>query len=455
MLNLALLTLLCAAPPDAQRASALAASQSYDELYLAFAAVKPDGYAPKDKQAIAEALLKGALALEPSDAVLAASLAEKSVAFNPSALGYRCAARMAMVTDQKGAAEELLKAGGKKFPQDSALAYELGRFLLEDEDVEGALAALSRIKKGAPELADAQALIERAKAQRVERDAARREARRIETRAGRETARPLAQERLVPEAQGGGGGGGVQSGVGPGGVRVRSSGHFVFKYFGGDRDFAQRSDYEGRVAAALDSAYLFARKELGKSREAPVDVVLYTREEFALHHGANAAQTFAGLYSQGAMRISDAAEISERTQATLVHEYIHAVVDEFSGGRPERLPTWMNEGLAELIEWRYQGGDRPPLWLSSRMKGAAARNSLPSLKQMENGMLGGGADGSVRYGVSALAVKALLREGGADNLLTLFREVGKGRDFAAVYAERYSIKLDALDREIQSELSRR
>ncbi len=452
MLSLALSLALCAASPDATRAQSLAASQSWDELYLAFAATKPDGFQAKDRKAIAAALLQGALALEPGDAVLAASLAEKSVAFEPSPLAYRCSARMAAASDQKAAAEELLRAATARFPKDSALALDLGQFLLEDENPAGAIAALLPIPKRAPEHAKAQVLLEHARAKLAEADATRRQARRIESRTADEGTQRRAQERVVPSASSGGS---FQAGTGPGGVRVRSNDRFVFKYFGGERDFGQRAEYEGKVAAALDAAYAFSQRELGRARHTPVDVVLYTRDEFALHHGKGAAQAFAGLYSNGAMRISDAAEISERTQATLVHEYIHAVVDELSGGRAERVPTWLNEGLAELLEWRYQGSDRPPLWLSTRLREAARSGALPSLRQMETGMLAGQPNAPLRYGTCALAVKALLRDGGTGKLLSLLGAVGEGRDFAAAYAAQYGKTLETLERDVQSEAARR
>ena len=83
-----------------------------------------------------------------------------------------------------------------------------------------------------------------------------------------------------------------------------------------------------RIVAALDEAHAHTRQVLGQARTSPVDVVLYTREEFRTHQGAALARVAAGLYASGAIRINDAAELTPQTKATLVHEYVHAVVDD-------------------------------------------------------------------------------------------------------------------------------
>ncbi len=64
-----------------------------------------------------------------------------------------------------------------------------------------------------------------------------------------------------------------------------------------------------------------------------------------------------------------------------MHEYVHAAVDEFCGGG-HRLPTWLNEGLAEYVEWRYLGGDGdPPVLVNNALRGAAKAGKLPKLSR--------------------------------------------------------------------------
>ncbi|MFY0580528.1 tetratricopeptide repeat protein [Cystobacter fuscus] len=59
--------------------------------------------------------------------------------------------RTALVTDQRGAAEEALRQGLEHFPKQGYFGLELGRLLLEDKDPEGALAVLRRVPSRAPE----------------------------------------------------------------------------------------------------------------------------------------------------------------------------------------------------------------------------------------------------------------------------------------------------------------
>ena len=93
-------------------------------------------------------------------------------------------------------------------------------------------------------------------------------------------------------------------------MRTRTHGGFDIRYFNNERDFGQRADYEGRIAEALDDASGFTRRILGFARERPVEVILYTRDEFRAHMGERAARSVAGLYSMDAIRINDAAELT-------------------------------------------------------------------------------------------------------------------------------------------------
>ena len=52
----------------------MASKKQWDDLYLAWAAVKPDAVPADDKPRVAKALAKGCLALSASDAVMAQSL---------------------------------------------------------------------------------------------------------------------------------------------------------------------------------------------------------------------------------------------------------------------------------------------------------------------------------------------------------------------------------------------
>lgn len=438
-------------PPTPAQAHKLAAQHAWEDLYLAWASVDPKGYPAPERRTIATALLAGCEALAGSDAVMAYSLGERAVLFDETSPGLRCVARTALATEQRGAAEVALRQGLERFPKEGHFGLELGRLLLEDKDPRGALAALEKVPPRSPEAAKARALAQKARTESAQENDALAQARAIERRFNGETeekgAAPTASTSGLAYA----------SGVGEDGMRTRANSHFVVKYFNNARDFGQRAEYEGRIVSALDEAHAHTREVLGEARESPVDVVLYTREEFRTHQGAALARSVAGLYSNGAIRINDAAELTQQTKATLVHEYVHAVVDELvradQGG--QQVPVWLNEGLAELVEWRYLGSDQPPYALGTRLRGAARSGQLPRLSEMAGQALIQQRDPALAYGTSAVAVRELMREGGPGRLLDLIREVGQGTPFEEALQRRYGRSVPELEETVKAALSRR
>jgi hypothetical protein len=453
-----LLALLLTAAPPPQRAQQLAKDKAWEDLYLAYSAADPKGYPDAQRKAIAGPLLKGCEALLTNDAVMAYSLAERSVAFEETASGLRCLARAALKSDQRGTAEEALKKGLEKFPKEGAFGLELGKLLLEEKDAQGAIAALSKVPTKGPQAAEAKKLLQKAKSLSAEEGQARAQAESIERRMNGED-KPSGGKARPAVATGEGDTQPAsltyESGVGEDGMRTRANRRFVLKYFNNNRDFGQRAEYEGKVVATLEESYEFTREVLGEARESPVDVILYTRQEFRTHMGASLANAAAGLYSDQAIRINDAAELTQSTKATLVHEYVHAAVDEFCGGG-HRLPTWLNEGLAEYVEWRYLGGDGdPPLLVNNALRGAAKAGKLPKLSQLSQGALIQTSNPAMAYATSAVAVRELMRRGGSAKLLTLIRDVGQGTPFEQSLQNHYGMDVAKLDEEVQSSLSGR
>ncbi|SET34019.1 peptidase MA family metallohydrolase [Stigmatella erecta] len=450
-----LLALVLAASPPLERAQQLAQQKAWEELYLAYATASPQDYPEAQRKAIAKPLLKGCEALLAGDAVMAYSLGERAVAFEETAPGLKCLVRAALGSDQRGTAEEALRKGLERFPKEGTFGLELGKLLLEDKDGPGAVAALTRVPPGAPQAGAARQLLQKARGLASEASQARSQAEAIE-------------RQMNGEAPGGGGtlqhavatgtgttqSTGYGSSLGADGMRTRVNRRFVVKYFNNNRDFGQRADYEGRIVAALDEAYEHTRTMLGEARESPVDVVLYTREEFRTHRGEALAKVAAGLYSDQAIRINDAAELTQRTKATLVHEYVHAALDEICGGG-HQLPTWLNEGLAEYVEWRYLGAEGPPRDIADMLQAAARGNKMPKLAKLSRNMLVSQANPALAYATSATAVRELINRGGASKLMALVRDVGQGTLFDQALQTHYGLDVARLDEDVQFAASRR
>ncbi len=451
MSPLLLTALLLAAAPSPQRAQQLAKSKSWEDLYLAYSAADPNGYSEADRKAIAAPLLKGCEALVGNDAVMAYSLGERSVAFEQSPGGLRCLARAALATDQRSAAEEALRKGLELFSQEGAFGLELGRMLVEDADGPAAIAALEKVPPRSPQATEAKKLLQQARNLSTEQSKARAEAEKLERRMNNAKTKPATAH---DEGDTRPSGLSYESGVSADGMRIRSNRRFMIKYFNNDRDFGQRAEYEGKVVAALEEAYEHTLRVLGQAREGTVDVILYTREEFKTHQGASMAKAAAGLYSDGAMRINNSAELTEQTKSTLVHEYVHAAMDEICAGGGQ-LPTWLSEGVAEYVAWRYLGHEGPPPTLANALRTAARGNRLPSLANLSQGMLIQTSNPGLAYATSAAAVWQLMRWGGSPRLLALVRAVSQGTPFDKALEAHYDIDVARLDSEVKAALSQR
>jgi len=451
---LLLAVLLSATPPKASDASRLAHAGKWDDLYLAFAAAKPAGYSAPDRAQVARALGAGCVALEGKDAVMAYSLGDRSTAFLPTEDGLLCLVRAARQCDQRGAAEKALRAGLVRFPKDGRFGLELGRQLLEDHDPAGARAALEKVPRSSKEAPQARRLVGEAKREQTQAAQARQETHALEVAIARGHA-PAEAPRTVTPASGTVDTLSYQSSVGEDGMRTRANRHFILKYFNDNRDFGQRADYEGHLVDAMETAHRFAKEVLGQARDTPCSVILYTRAEFTTHFGPGAALRIAGLYKENAIRVNDAAELNPETRATLVHEYVHAVVDEIAGFHAQRIPVWMNEGLAEYVEWRFKGRDEPVPWVKADLRSQARGHQTPKLTALSQGPLIAGANPQLLYAQSAVAIRLLLSQAGAPALLQLFQEVGGGAPFPAAFEKAYGRPLSAFQEDLESELSRK
>ncbi|MDP1826421.1 MAG: tetratricopeptide repeat protein [Archangium sp.] len=440
-----LLSLALTAGPTAAQAAAFAKGKQWEELYLAFAAASPDASAKADRPKIAQALLAGCLALQVDDAVMAFSLGEKSVAFAPTADGLYCTGVTAKRSDQRGAAEEALKKGAGTFPKDARFNLELGRLYLEDGQPGEAASTLARVPVKAKESGEARRLI--AQIARESGESVGGPKVRVENVPGDPSTPPgMSGEEGRATSRS------YESSVDADGRRVRQNQYFRFYYFNSKRDFGQRAEYEGRVQGALEDARLAAQRLLGVAREKPVDVILYSREEFRLHHGPQAAQAVAGFYSEDAIRMNDSAEINDRNRSTLVHEYVHAVMDELGNFNQRSLPVWMHEGLAEYIEWRAEGVDGPPKHYATALQQLALQDQLPRLAQMSNGPLIANRNPGLAYAVAAVAVRLLVERRGMREVIELIQDCGKGTPFEQALERRFGTSISRLDEELTSSL---
>lgn len=439
-----LLVVTLSAAPTAAQATSFAKAKNWEELYLGFATATPESASKNDRPKIASALLQGCLALQGDDPVMAYSLGERSVAFTPSADALFCTALTAKRSEQRGAAEDALRKGAATYVKDGRFGLELGRLYLEDGQPGEAAAALSKVPPKSKESTEAKRLlagVTRESGSPVENAA-------VTPRTGREVVEFRGQPPDMPRSTSLS----YETSVDETGRRVRQNQYFRIRYFNQKRDFGDRAEYEGRVQGALEESRQNVQRLLGVAREKTCDVILYSREEFRLHHGPQAAQAIAGFYGGDAIRMNDSAEINPQNRAVLVHEYVHAVMDEIINFRSSALPVWLHEGTAEFIEWQYLGSDDPPRNLAVRLQQLALGNQLPSLTQLNQGPLVGMSNPGLLYALSAVAVKQLVARRGMPALVEFMRDCGNGTPFAQALENHYGLTMERLDEELASTL---
>jgi tetratricopeptide (TPR) repeat protein len=182
--------------------------------------------------------------------------------------------------------------------------------------------------------------------------------------------------------------------------------------------------FEGRAEQALaaqataifNSAFWRIGEKLGSYPSGTIVAVLYTEKQF---RDITRAPEWSGGQYDGRIRIpvAGASQHPQLFEQVLVHELAHAVVDAIAS----RVPTWLDEGLAQY----FDGSD--PEEARRRLK--AIGRSIP-LKALERGFGHLNAlQAQVAYDESLLAVRVMLDRPGFGWHLLLSRLSG-GQSFA-------------------------
>lgn len=155
-----------------------------------------------------------------------------------------------------------------------------------------------------------------------------------------------------------------------------------------------------------------------------IPVVLYTREQF---RDVTRSPQWAAAVFDGIIRVPmrGAGEKGEDLDRVLAHEFAHALIRSLA---TRTLPTWLNEGLASVLEsdslsWAHHTmskvGVMPPL---ARL--------TPSFSRLT------GPEAQLAYAASAIAARRLLDEAGGAAVANLLRDLGDGVDFETAFQRR-------------------
>ena len=197
-------------------------------------------------------------------------------------------------------------------------------------------------------------------------------------------------------------------------------GDFFTVSFEGPEDAALAS----QALESLTRAYWRICDVFGAFPPRSIPVVLYTRDQF---RDVTRSPRWAAASYDGIIRVPmrGAGEKGEDLDRVLAHEFAHALIRSLA---TRNLPTWLNEGLASVLESDDLG------W-ATHIVGKVG--FVPPLKRLTPpfAKLSGG-DAQLAYAASALAARRLLDEAGGTAVANLLRDLGGGVEFEEAFQRR-------------------
>ena len=168
-----------------------------------------------------------------------------------------------------------------------------------------------------------------------------------------------------------------------------------------------------RVSSVLESAYWTIGKQLNSYPGEPLTVILYTNKQF---QDITRAPAWAGGGYDGRIRlaVSGALRTPNALDRVVRHELVHAMIAHIA---PRNVPTWVNEGLASVLE----SPDRA--WVSKALGRTSEVFALEDLSEGFDHL--NGAQALIAYAESAVAAEILCERLGP-NVGVFVQMVGSG-----------------------------
>jgi len=190
--------------------------------------------------------------------------------------------------------------------------------------------------------------------------------------------------------------------------------HFLVKYEGREKIEAGRI-----VLRILEDAYSEVGRALSYYPDREMQVILYSDQQFK--EVTDAPGWSSGIYD-GKIRIPIGG-IEQKTSGLrriLYHEYTHAVVRAIT----PRVPTWLNEGLAQYFEGKEIDGRQKEM-----LRRLAQAGKLPPLSNLEGSFMGLGGEHAVfAYLISLSSVRYMIDSFGMYRVKEILEELAAGAD---------------------------
>jgi hypothetical protein len=208
--------------------------------------------------------------------------------------------------------------------------------------------------------------------------------------------------------------------------------HFTIKYRPEDENIIRET------ANMFERSYVEAAKEYGYSSKEKTVVVIYKdQNEFWSYQSSIQGQAVMGLYNMGTIHVLSPNAYKNQKEGSMeffknngpvLHEYVHKVVDELTGGNIE---LWLTEGLALYEEYNIDNTE----WAA----GYKYERYFDSEEMREGFMY---AEEVQSYRQSFDMVKYLIDNYGMDKMQSLFHELKSGSGTDEAFLKIYGVTAD-------------
>jgi tetratricopeptide (TPR) repeat protein len=194
----------------------------------------------------------------------------------------------------------------------------------------------------------------------------------------------------------------------------QTSSHFALRYEGG----AAPPILRRQILDTLEFHYNALVSELDYAPREPIAVILYTNQQY---FNVTRAPAWTGALNDGKLRIpiSGLQEVNSDLSRTLKHELAHSFINSVTRGR---APTWLNEGIAQLVEPQTSSSN------GSRLSALFSSNRNIPLNELEAPFIRFGvAEAQVAYAQSLVSAEYIREQYGMSSLNFILKRLGEGQ----------------------------
>lgn len=195
--------------------------------------------------------------------------------------------------------------------------------------------------------------------------------------------------------------------------KSKESRHFTLRYEG------ERTspEFQQQILATLENSYQDISSQLSYEPVENVIVILYTQKEFM---DITEAPSWAGALNDGKLRIpvGGISVVYPELERVLRHELTHSFLHWLASGK---CPTWLNEGLAQLMEPRSAG-----MYASRLGPLMLERKAIPFEVLQYSFTRFSPLQAQVAYAESLAAVEYLRDRYGMNEIVRMLQSIGSG-----------------------------